>query len=154
MSSGTVSAAEVEKFDRLASRWWDPHGPMKPLHRMNPTRIGWIEGLFAEFSRARPASWTSAAAPAWPPRRWRVTATRCWGSMPPARRSRRPGRTLTGLGLTLTYRCGLAEELLAEGARFPVITCLEVIEHVPDPAGVRPGSRQGCWNRGLLICPH
>ena len=45
MSSGTVSAEEVDKFDRLASRWWDPNGPMKPLHRMNPARIGWIEGL-------------------------------------------------------------------------------------------------------------
>ena len=45
MSSGTVSAAEVGKFDRLASRWWDPNGPMKPLHRMNPARVGWIEGL-------------------------------------------------------------------------------------------------------------
>ena len=45
MGSGTVSATEVGKFDRLASRWWDPNGPMQPLHRMNPARVGWIEGL-------------------------------------------------------------------------------------------------------------
>jgi 2-polyprenyl-6-hydroxyphenyl methylase / 3-demethylubiquinone-9 3-methyltransferase len=51
MSSGTVSAAEIEKFDRLASRWWDPHGPMKPLHRMNPARIGWIEGFLRGSTR-------------------------------------------------------------------------------------------------------
>ena len=45
MSSGTVSAEEIAKFDRLASRWWDPRGPMAPLHQINPTRIAWIEGL-------------------------------------------------------------------------------------------------------------
>src|ERR1700761_7403055 len=51
MSSGTVSAAEVRKFDRLAARWWDPNGPMKPLHRMNPARIGWIEGQLGRPTR-------------------------------------------------------------------------------------------------------
>ena len=51
MSSGTVSASEVGKFDRLASRWWDPNGPMKPLHRMNPARVGWIESLIHGPSR-------------------------------------------------------------------------------------------------------
>src|ERR1700740_165801 len=45
MTSGTVSAAEVSKIDRLASRWGDSNGPMRPRHRMNPARIGWIEGL-------------------------------------------------------------------------------------------------------------
>src|SRR5579863_10148383 len=45
MSEGTVSATEVGRFDRLASRWWDQNGPMKPLHRMNPARIAWIEEL-------------------------------------------------------------------------------------------------------------
>src|SRR5580698_4008406 len=45
MSGTTIRDAEIAKFDRLADRWWDPNGPMKPLHRMNPVRIGWIEGL-------------------------------------------------------------------------------------------------------------
>ena len=45
MTNGTVSATEVDKFDRLAARWWDPNGPMKPLHRMNPARVAWIESL-------------------------------------------------------------------------------------------------------------
>src|SRR5487761_1897658 len=42
MSGATVSADEVARFDALAARWWDPDGPMRPLHRMNPARIGWI----------------------------------------------------------------------------------------------------------------
>src|SRR3954470_9695560 len=42
MPATTVSLAEVAKFDALAARWWDPDGPMRPLHRMNPARIGWI----------------------------------------------------------------------------------------------------------------
>src|SRR5450432_4144441 len=51
MSSGTVSLEEVRKFGRLASRWWDPNGPMKPLHRMNPARVAWIEGLIGAPAR-------------------------------------------------------------------------------------------------------
>ncbi len=38
----TARAEEIAKFDRLAGSWWDPDGPMAPLHRMNPARIGWI----------------------------------------------------------------------------------------------------------------
>src|SRR3954447_10067827 len=42
MNGDTVSTREVARFDALAARWWDPDGPMRPLHRMNPARIGWI----------------------------------------------------------------------------------------------------------------
>jgi 2-polyprenyl-6-hydroxyphenyl methylase / 3-demethylubiquinone-9 3-methyltransferase len=42
MSEASVSTAEVARFNALASRWWDPRGPMRPLHAMNPARIGWI----------------------------------------------------------------------------------------------------------------
>ena len=40
--TGTAVETEIRKFGALASRWWDPDGPMKPLHRMNPLRTGWI----------------------------------------------------------------------------------------------------------------
>ena len=40
--AGSVDAAEVARFDALAGAWWDPEGPMRPLHRMNPLRVGWI----------------------------------------------------------------------------------------------------------------
>ena len=42
MSEASVSAAEVARFNALASAWWDPHGPMRPLHAMNSARIGWV----------------------------------------------------------------------------------------------------------------
>ena len=44
VSGGSVSAEEVARFNALAARWWDRNGPMRPLHAMNPARIGWITG--------------------------------------------------------------------------------------------------------------
>src|ERR1700722_13081683 len=133
MSSGTVSAEEIAKFDRLASRWWDPRGPMAPLHRMNPARIDWIEGLIGRIFGA-------------PTRLLDVG----WGGGLAAESLARRGHEVVGIDAAgeaiaaarahaddvprLTYRCGLAEDLLTEGLSFQVITALEVIEHVPDPA--------------------
>jgi 2-polyprenyl-6-hydroxyphenyl methylase/3-demethylubiquinone-9 3-methyltransferase len=134
MSSGTVSATEVEKFERLASRWWDPNGPMAPLHRMNPARIAWIEGLISGLP----------GAPA------RVLDVGCGGGLA-AEALARLGHQVLGIdaageaiaaarahaegnGLQLTYRSALAEDLATENRRFPVITALEVVEHVPNPA--------------------
>ena len=136
MSSTSVSVAEVARFDALAAAWWDPNGPMRPLHRMNPARIGWIaERVARRFPNA--------------------TATRlldvgCGAGLAAEALARRGYDVLgldaaaetiaaadahaAGQDLRLAYRVGAPEDLLAEGARFPVVTALEVIEHVPDPA--------------------
>jgi 2-polyprenyl-6-hydroxyphenyl methylase / 3-demethylubiquinone-9 3-methyltransferase len=130
MSSGTVSAAEIEKFDRLASRWWDPHGPMKPLHRMNPARIGWIEGFLRGSTRILDVGCGAGLAAEVLARHGHdVLGIDAAGEAIEAARAH-----AKGLGLTLTYRACRADDLLAEGTHFPVVTCLEVIEHVPDPA--------------------
>jgi 2-polyprenyl-6-hydroxyphenyl methylase/3-demethylubiquinone-9 3-methyltransferase len=130
MSSGTVSAEEVGKFDRLASRWWDPNGPMKPLHRMNPARIGWIEGLLDGPTRILDAGCGAGlASEALARNGHEVLGIDAAGEAIEAARAHARGQ-----GLRLTYRACLAEDVAAEGLRFPVITALEVIEHVPDPA--------------------
>jgi 2-polyprenyl-6-hydroxyphenyl methylase / 3-demethylubiquinone-9 3-methyltransferase len=130
MSSGTVSAAEVEKFDRLASRWWDPNGPMQPLHRMNSARIGWIEGFLHGPTRLLDVGCGAGLAAETLARHGHdVLGIDAAGEAIEAARTHAAGK-----GLALTYRSCLAEDLVAEGAHFPLVTCLEVIEHVPEPA--------------------
>nr|WP_294557208.1 bifunctional 2-polyprenyl-6-hydroxyphenol methylase/3-demethylubiquinol 3-O-methyltransferase UbiG [uncultured Rhodopila sp.] len=130
MSHATVSAEEIGKFDRLASKWWDPDGPMKPLHRMNPARIGWIDGLIGHPSRVLDVGCGAGlAAEALAKRGHQVLGIDAAGEAIEAAKDHAEGE-----GLTLTYRACVAEDLAAEGCRFPVITALEVIEHVPDPA--------------------
>src|ERR1700712_4552926 len=131
MTSGTVSAAEVHKFDRLAARWWDPNGPMKPLPRKNPTRIGWIEGLLHGPTRILDVGCGAGLAAETLARHGHdVLGIDAAGEAIEAARMHAEGQKLA-----LTYRASLAEDIAAEGARFPLITCLEVIEHVPDLAG-------------------
>jgi 2-polyprenyl-6-hydroxyphenyl methylase/3-demethylubiquinone-9 3-methyltransferase len=136
MSSTSVSVAEVARFDALAAEWWDPNGPMRPLHRMNPARIGWIAERVA---RRFPTSTAT-----------RLLDVGCGAGLAAEALARRGYDVLgldaaaetiaaadahaAGQDLRLAYRVGAPEELLAEGARFPVVTTLEVIEHVPDPA--------------------
>jgi 2-polyprenyl-6-hydroxyphenyl methylase/3-demethylubiquinone-9 3-methyltransferase len=134
MATTQVSAEEVARFDALAGQWWDPDGPMRPLHRMNPLRVGWVDSRI----RARFAApvrlldvgcGAGLAAEALARLGHDVTGLDAAGSAIEAARAHAAGQALP-----LAYRVGLAGELLAEGARFQVITALEVIEHVPDPA--------------------
>lgn len=136
MSHATVSAQEVARFNALAARWWDPNGPMKPLHRMNPARIGWIDERirqhFAEPEGLRLLDLgcgAGLAAEALARRGYDVLGMDAAEDAIAAAQAHAEGQ-----GLPLAYRSGLAEDLAAEGLRFPVITVLEVIEHVPDPA--------------------
>lgn len=135
MSRAIVSQDEVARFDALAARWWDPDGPMRPLHRMNPARIGWIAGHVARrFPRHTGL---------------RVLDLGCGAGLAAEALARRGFEVLgvdagsdvigaaldhaRGQGLSLAYRVGTAEDVVGEGLRFPVVTALEVIEHVPDP---------------------
>lgn len=136
MTDTTVSPEEVARFDALASRWWDPHGPMRPLHRMNPARIEWIVGRMARH-------FTNQAGIT-------LLDVGCGGGLASEALARRGCQVLGldaapdvieaarvhahGADLALTYRIGSTEDLLAEGSSFQVITALEVIEHIPDPA--------------------
>lgn len=132
--AGTLPA-EIAQFDALAAQWWDPDGPMRPLHRMNPLRIGWID----ERIRARygaggvrlldVGSGGGLVAEALAERGHDVLGIDAAGEALAAARGHAAGK-----GLALEYRETVAEDLLAEPERFAVITALEVIEHVADPA--------------------
>jgi 2-polyprenyl-6-hydroxyphenyl methylase / 3-demethylubiquinone-9 3-methyltransferase len=130
-----VSAEEIARFNALAADWWDPHGPMRPLHRMNPVRIGWIvERIGRKFPAAASlrlldvGCGAGLAAEALARRGFDVLGLDAAGEAIDAARAHAAGQ-----GLPVAYRAGVAEDLLAEGLRFPVVTVLEVIEHVPDP---------------------
>ena len=129
-----VDPAEVAKFEALASRWWDPHSEFKPLHDINPLRVDYIDRRAALTGRE-------------------VLDVGCGGGILSEAMATR-GARVTGIdmgeaplsvarlhqyesGVEVDYQRITAEQLAAaQPASFDVVTCLEMLEHVPDPASV------------------
>lgn len=137
--AASLDADEVKRFDALAQRWWDPDGPMKPLHRFNPARVAiFRDAIAARFSRdaraIRPLEGLTlldvgcgAGVLAEPFARLGATVT---GVDPAPELIAVAGTHATDGGLEIAYRAGAAEELAGEGAQFDVVVASEVIEHV------------------------
>lgn len=140
--TSTIDPAEVARFTAMAAEWWDEKGKFAPLHRMNPTRIGYIrDQLIRHFSLDGQS--------ATPFNNLSLLDVGCGGGLitePMARLGASACGIDAGLeniktaavhaqqgGLSIDYRCYSAEELAAEGAQFDVVLALEIIEHVANP---------------------
>jgi 2-polyprenyl-6-hydroxyphenyl methylase/3-demethylubiquinone-9 3-methyltransferase len=139
----SIDPAEVERFSRIAAEWWDPKGKFAPLHRFNPTRLGFIRDQALHRFARDPAARR-------PFEGLRLLDIGCGGGLL-SEPMTRLGFTVTAVdasernigtasahaaeqGLAIDYRCSTAEALLAAGEAFDVILNMEVIEHVADPA--------------------
>jgi len=130
-----ADAAELAKFSELAHRWWDMESEFRPLHEINPLRLEWIDALAPLNGK-------------------RALDVGCGGGIL-ADSMARKGADVTGIDLAdkalkvaqlhaleagtrnVAYRCVSAEALAAEQpGSFDVVTCMEMLEHVPDPASV------------------
>jgi 2-polyprenyl-6-hydroxyphenyl methylase/3-demethylubiquinone-9 3-methyltransferase len=139
----TLDAEEVERFSRLASEWWNPRGKFRPLHQIGPPRLSFIHDhaveLFGRDPKAlRPLLGLTAVdigcgggLVSEPLARMGATVT----AIDPSEKNIAIAKThAEGQGLTIDYRPARVEDLVAEGRSFDIVACLEVVEHVPDPA--------------------
>src|SRR5436190_12190602 len=129
-----VDSAEIAKFSELAHRWWDPESEFKPLHDINPLRLDYVDHIAVLNDK-------------------QVLDVGCGGGILTESMAKR-GARVTGIDLAdkalkvaqlhaletgspVNYRMAAVEDIARELPRvFDVITCMELLEHVPDPASV------------------
>jgi 2-polyprenyl-6-hydroxyphenyl methylase/3-demethylubiquinone-9 3-methyltransferase len=144
-----VDQSEIAKFSALAHRWWDPHSEFKPLHAINPLRLGWIKSFVSLEGK-------------------KVVDIGCGGGIL-AESISQSGADTTGIdlsekalkvaelhalevGANLTYRSISAEALADDQpGQYDVVTCMEMLEHVPDPASVVRACAKLCKPGGILF---
>ena len=134
MTASNVDPAEIAKFEALASRWWDPSSEFRPLHQINPLRAEWIDARSAVSGKT-------------------LVDIGCGGGLLSEAMAWR-GANVTGIDmgeaplavarihqlesqLDVDYRPITAEDLAIEAPeQYDVVTCLEMLEHVPEPGSV------------------
>jgi 2-polyprenyl-6-hydroxyphenyl methylase / 3-demethylubiquinone-9 3-methyltransferase len=140
--SSSVMSEEVARFDALGDTWWDEDGPMAPLHRLNPIRIGWARDLIVRHFKLEPAiglplagvdlldAGCGAGLFAEPLSRLGADVV---GVDPATAAIEAARRHAEETGARLAYRAGTVEALATEQRRFDVVSAMEVIEHTADP---------------------
>ena len=144
-----VDHSEIDKFSALAHRWWDPTSEFKPLHAINPLRLGWIESITNLQGK-------------------RVLDVGCGGGIL-AESLSKAGATVTGIdlsskalkvaelhqlesGTSVRYLTISAEDLAKEESQsYDVVTCMEMLEHVPDPSSVVQACAKLCKPGGHIF---
>lgn len=134
-SPANADQAELDKFSALASRWWDPESEFKPLHAINPLRLGWIRQHVGPLEGLK------------------ILDVGCGGGIL-AESMAQEGATVTGIdlaekslkvarlhglesGVSVDYQLISAEDMARlHPGEFDVVTCMEMLEHVPDPGSI------------------
>ncbi|HEX4879507.1 MAG TPA: bifunctional 2-polyprenyl-6-hydroxyphenol methylase/3-demethylubiquinol 3-O-methyltransferase UbiG [Limnobacter sp.] len=148
--NNNVDPAELAKFSALAAKWWDPNSEFRPLHEINPLRLNWIDERVRLQGK-------------------RVLDVGCGGGILAESMARR-GADVLGIDLAekslkvaelhkletgvsnVNYRAVSAEQLAGEQqANYDVVTCLEMLEHVPDPAQTVQACADLCKPGGWLF---
>lgn len=144
-----VDPEEIAKFEELASKWWDKNSEFKPLHDINPLRVGFIDRI-ARLAEKR------------------VLDVGCGGGILAESMAQR-GSEVTGIdmgaaplkvaklhglesGVNVTYKQITVEELAEEQPEsFDVVTCMEMLEHVPDPSSIVQACAKLCKPGGKVF---
>ncbi len=144
-----VDQAEIDKFSALAHRWWDPTSEFKPLHAINPLRLDWIKSISPISGK-------------------KVLDVGCGGGILTESMSKE-GAQVTGIdlstkalkvaelhqlesGVSVRYQSISAEDLARnEPESFDVVTCMEMLEHVPNPASVVQACANLCKPGGTIF---
>lgn len=161
MSVSSIDKDEVARFSAMAADWWNPNGKFAPLHKFNPTRLGYIrDTAAAHFGRN-----TNATAPF---EGLRLLDIGCGGGLL-SEPMTRMGFDVVGAdaseqniktaavhadeqGLDIDYRATTAEALNEAGERFDVVLNMEVVEHVANPRRFLRDCAQMVTPGGLMIC--
>lgn len=148
--ASNVDPAELAKFSDVAHRWWDPTSEFRPLHEINPLRLGWISDVAGGLADKD------------------ALDVGCGGGILTEAMAR-AGARVTGIdlsekalgvaqlhglesGIAVDYRLIAAEALAAEApARYDVVTCMEMLEHVPDPAAIVAACAALAKSGGTLV---